>query len=234
MANQVVILPGLDGTDLLLQRFVERAPSNRSTTVIRLPDRPSDDYESLCSLMSARVQALGHCHLIAESFSGPLGIMLARQLPELVDRLTLVASFVESPLPRIARWIPWSLNLRAPIPLVAIRYLLVGNDRDPAIEVKHAIRQTSVSTLAKRLRSLSSVDVRSQLASLHCPVDYIRPNHDRLVTQRSVDRIKAVCPRVIVHEIDGPHLILQTRPAESWAVILRGDGQSVFAFENAL
>ena len=43
---RIVMLPGLDGTDLLLEHFVELAPACVTVTVVPLPDDPNDDYES--------------------------------------------------------------------------------------------------------------------------------------------------------------------------------------------
>ena len=43
---RIVMLPGLDGTDLLLDHFVELAPAGVTVTVVPLPDDPNDDYES--------------------------------------------------------------------------------------------------------------------------------------------------------------------------------------------
>jgi len=96
---RIVILPGLDGNDLLLTRFIELVPAGFTATVMPLPDDPADDYESLSSSLAVRLRQLAPCHLVAESFSGPLGILLAFRHPDIVARLTLVASFASSPAP---------------------------------------------------------------------------------------------------------------------------------------
>jgi hypothetical protein len=42
------VFPGLDGTDLLLDRFAELAPQSHSVQICQLPDNPSDGYANLC------------------------------------------------------------------------------------------------------------------------------------------------------------------------------------------
>ena len=216
---RVVLLPGLDGTDLLLARFIELAPPGYTVTVLSLPDDPADDYESLTCALASRLQDFAPCHLVAESFSGPVGILLARRYPHVVDQLTLVASFGKSPAPWFALWLPWSLLFLLPLPLAVARYFFVADDHALAIRLRHAVRQTSTATLTKRIHCVLNVDVSSDLASLRCPVRYLRPTRDRLVPARAVRRILAANGNVVVHEIDGPHLILQTRPEQAWSAM---------------
>ncbi len=216
---RIVVLPGLDGSDLLLDRFNELAPAGISVTVMPLPDDPANDYESLACVLGTQLRELAPCHLVAESFSGPLGIRLASRHPDIVHQLTLVASFATSPAPWIAKLLPWSLIFRLPLPLVVARYFFVGGNDELASSLKNAIRQTSAATLTKRIHCLLNEDVRSELASLRCPLRYLRPTGDRLVPARVLRNLLAVNKNVIVHEIDGPHLILQTRPEQAWSVI---------------
>ncbi len=214
-----IVLPGLDGTDALLDEFCGLAPDSHDTTVWPLPDDPDADYRSLCDLFKDRLRALGSCCLIAESYSGPLGIILAQALPDVVDRLVLVASFAKRPAPPLARVIPWSLIFRRPMPTwVAKRYFV---EKDPVMidRLKRAVAQTSSRTMASRVRHVLTVDVTEQVATLKCPVMYLRPTRDRLVPKRSAATIVRTNPSVVVREIDGPHLILQTRPSQAWAAI---------------
>ncbi len=216
---RIVILPGLDGTDLLLARFIKLVPNGIAATVIPLPDDPADDYDSLPLKLASQLDKFAPCHLVAESFSGPIGIRIAARCPDIVNQLTLVASYVNSPAPSIARCLPWSLIFRAPLPIVAARYFFVGPDHEMAVRLRNAIRQTSTATLTKRIHCVFNVDVCSELASLRCPVRYLRPTRDRLVPARAIRTILDVNRDVTVHEIDGPHLILQTRPEQAWSAI---------------
>lgn len=216
---RVVILPGLDGTDLLLAPFIELAPPGCTVTIMPLPDDPTDDYESLTCALASRLLDFAPCHLVAESFSGPVGILLSARYPHAVDQLTLVASFAKSPAPWFAPWLPWSLLFLSPLPLAVARYFFVAADHALAMRLRHAVRQTSTATLVKRIHCVLNVDVSSELASLRCPVQYLRPTGDRLVPARAVRGILAANGNVVVHEIEGPHLILQTRPEQAWSAM---------------
>ena len=219
--TQIIVLPGLDGTDLLLDRFREYAPPAFEMAIASLPDNPDDDYVTLCDYLSARIRNLDSCHIVAQSFSGPLAILLAHRHPDIVHRLTLVASFATSPIPFIGRFLPWSLLFRLPMPSLMARRFFVGADSSIIPALKNAIRQTSPPTLVQRIHCLMNVDVTSHLSELDCALTYIRPTQDRLVSKSAVNTIVGVNKSVVVREIDGPHLILQTRPKQAWASILR-------------
>jgi len=217
-----IILPGLDGTNLLLDRFRELTPESLDVRVLPIPDDPIANYDTLCDHFSKRIQSLESCHLIAESFSGPLGILLAHRHPKIIQRLTLVATFATSPAPIIARLIPWSIFFRLPMPNWVARRYFVGPNQSLVDGLKYAVRQTSPPTLIQRMHCLMCVDVTSQLSELECTVLYLRPKHDRLVPQRSLNTIINVKSSISVREIDGPHLILQSRPQKAWESILDG------------
>ena len=216
----IYILPGLDGTDLLLQRFVELAPSETLVQVIPLADDPDANYDSLVEEVLKVIGAFVPCHIIAESFSGPIGILLARRFPEVVCRLTLVSSFAQSPTPSFAKFVPWKLLFRMPMPnFVANRYFL-GSESALAPMLRKAIGTTSVATLARRIRCVMKVNVSQELSEIACPIDYVWPSNDRLVPLWSVRNILKINPRTFVIPIHGPHLIMQTRPKETWKGIL--------------
>lgn len=85
-------------------RFAQLAPVEYSVRILPLTDNASDYDDSLTDSIANRLREFGSCHLIAESFSGPIAIRIAALHPELVRQLTLVASVPKSPVPGIARW----------------------------------------------------------------------------------------------------------------------------------
>ncbi len=132
-----IILPGLDGTDRLLARFCELAPESIHASVCSLPDDPTKNYDSLCDHFFEQFRVLESCHLIAESFSGPLGILLAHRLPDIIKRLTLVATFATPPGPFLSRFVPWSLVFRLPMPSLIARHYFAGANRLLIDELKN-------------------------------------------------------------------------------------------------
>ncbi|HBE69083.1 MAG TPA: hypothetical protein DDW52_13115 [Planctomycetaceae bacterium] len=214
-----IVLPGLDGSDTLLQPFVDAAPHNTLARVESLPDRQFTDYSSLADHFSETLCDAPPCLLIAESFSGPLAILLAHRLPELVQRLVLVATFATAPVPRVVKFLPWFLLLRLPIPARAAR-VLIGDHQELLPSLRIAIRQQQVATLASRISMLCSVDVKSQLAALHRPITYLTATDDRLISPRYGRDIASAYPKTDNRSVNGPHLILQTQPDECWKQIL--------------
>ena len=217
--TSTLILPGLDGTELMLAPFLKSIPKENSPAVGLLPDDPKMGYSELAAHFSPRMSDQSSVHIIAESFSGPIGVLLARQHQDVVKRLTLVASFVTSPVPSIASFLPWSIIFRLPMPAwVASRYF-VGDDRTLIPSLQNAVKQHYPATLRNRLALVQSVDVSEQYAGLECELTYIRPSHDRLVPRHCGDKILEINPATKCHRIDGPHLILQTQPDNSWQAI---------------
>lgn len=216
---KTIVLPGLDGTDWLLDPFCAHAPESHDVTVWPLPDT-SADYRSLCEHFSDGIRRLGSCHLVAESFSGPLGILLASRHPEVVKRLTLVATFATTPTPWFARFVPWTLLFSLPLPAWVARRYFVGSKGSLIQLLRRAIRQSSRQVLAGRMRCVMNVDVTAELSDLNCKAVYVRPKNDRLVPLDSLTTILNTNPSIAVCELDGPHLILQTQPKEVWKRIV--------------
>ena len=216
-SKHVILLPGLDGNVDLHDDFVRHAPPDTSVSPISLPDK-SLDYVGLCDHVSAAIQSgetPDSIHLIAESFSGPLGILLAHRNPELIRRLTLVASFAKSPAPWFSHYLPWKHITRRKLPKFVASYYF-GADQELASRLRSSIQCTSPETLEYRIRCVLKVDVRDQLAELDCPIEYLRATKDRLVPYGASSTILAANRNTVVHEIEAPHLMLQTKPKEVW------------------
>ena len=215
----ILILPGLDGTDLMLGRFARLCSEHQPTIVGTLPDDTILEYSGLADHFSAIVRELSACHIVAESFSGPIAILLATRYPEIVTRLTLVASFATSPVPRIASYLPWSVIFRLPMPSLIARFFFVGDHKSLIPNLRLAIRQNTTSILCHRLALVQNVDVSLEYSELNCRLSYLRPTNDRLVPHACVDRMLELNPVTTVHDIDGPHLILETHPEHAWQQI---------------
>lgn len=217
---KTLVLPGLDGTADLLEPFCRASPSTHQVDVLSLPDSRTSGYPELCAHFSRRVSDAQRCILIAESFSGPLAILLAKQNPEVVKQLILVATFVRSPTPRIASIIPWRFAFRIRAPRFAVRRWLVGDFVELVRPVQLAAQRHAAATLARRMDSILAVDVSSDLRSIRCPILYLQATQDRVVSKCHADQISALNDRVTVRQLVGPHLILQAQPSLAWQHIL--------------
>ena len=217
--SSILILPGLDGTDLMLGRFRELCATKHRATVGTLPDDTMSDYSALADHFASMVAEMHACHIIAESFSGPIGILLAKRHPEIVTRLTLIASFATSPMPKLGALLPWTLVFRYPMPNWVARHFFVGEHRSVTPVLKNAVRQNTPAILRHRLNLVQKVNLLEEYSELKCRLSYLRPSNDRLVPQRCLDELLNSNPATIVHEIEGTHLILETQPENAWRQI---------------
>jgi len=212
-------MPGMDGTGLLFRDFAHFLRAEVQHDVVRYP--PSDvlGYDELLQRVTVPD---GDIAIVAESFSGPLAIRLAARLGERVRALVLVATFARPPSLLVApAALCGSLIFRVPPPRAALRTFLLGPDSSD-VEVdalRRVIRGVAPAVMAKRLREIAEVDVRHHLDTIRCPVLYLRGSRDRVVTESSVDDIRAGLPALAVETVDAPHLVLQRRPEETGRLV---------------
>lgn len=220
-----VLLPGLDGTGILFEPL-KRAIANDPVDVIAYSPSEPLSYPALVEFVLAALPPEGDYLLLAESFSGPIGILAAAQARHPPRALALCASFAACPLSgmmkAIARIAAGFVFRRKPPKWFVRRYLL-GNDVSPVMltEFYRAIAMVSPAVLEHRLRSLLDVDVRASLERLPIPVLYIRGSKDRLVGIRGLRTVKECSPNLQVQSLEAPHLVLQRKPEESVAAVRR-------------
>jgi pimeloyl-ACP methyl ester carboxylesterase len=155
--------------------------------------------------------------IIAESFSGPIGVRVASKRPTGLTALVLVASFVTPPMGAISRWlVRLGAGLAARLPLspnIVTNFLLAENaDEDSIAEVQEAVRSVRPHVLASRLRMVATLDVRSDLKACAVPILYLAGSQDRLVPPHRVHQLVTLHPQTVLRTIPAPHLVLQTAP----------------------
>ena len=212
--TRLVLLPGLDGTGDLFAPLID-ALQGISTQVIRYPpDRPMS-YAAHEDCARAELPRDEDYVLLAESFSGPVGITLAAERPPRLKGLVLCVSFVSNPLPvfgGLARLVERLPAVRMP-PMLAEPWLHAGRGT-PALRRLHAAAMARVAApvLRARVAALLSVDRRAELRRIAVPMLYLRATRDRLVPSSAARRVLEVRPDVQLVEIAGPHMLLQTEP----------------------
>ncbi len=221
---RAIVLPGMHGNALLLKEFQQRAPEHFDVRVHELLDSEWS-YDQLLERMKPLVIDSKPCVLIAESFSGPLIVKLAADLPDVVTHLVLVATFVTPPTPWAAKCVPWPLLFRLPMPRSSAEFWMVGRGRSRQFidHIRDAVGRTPPGTLAKRMRQTMQVNATHELSQVRCPVLYIQAKQDRMVPPHCLTAIEEVASagnvQLQTEQLDGPHLILQTHPSEAWDAI---------------
>jgi pimeloyl-[acyl-carrier protein] methyl ester esterase len=214
-----VVFPGMHGTTDLMDDFVAAAPSDARVEVVALPPLPLG-YPELASHFESTLQLTPASVLIAESFSGPLAILLAERRS--VAALILCNTFVRAPYLRAFAALPLVLLARIPPPPFLVRHFIVGPSASDAVVegLREVIASVPAELLASRARSALSIDVTSQLARCTSPMLYLRGTQDHLVRDRSVKAVVgAASEPVFVAYIKAPHLLLKTSPREAWRAI---------------
>ncbi len=216
--SHFLLMPGMDGTARLFDAFEDAMPPEWTSERVVYPTNRAATLQQHVEVAGAALDSTEACFIVAESFSGPIALMLAtRDRSSRIRGIVLVASFVSPPM---AFWIRKFARAGAgaaaqvPPPRFAIRRWLVGPTASSAVvdNVRSSIASVQPSALASRARILAEVDARQHLEHVRLPVLALEAAHDRVVPgwarrefaeQRGVEHVV----------IEGPHLLLQTRPA---------------------
>jgi pimeloyl-ACP methyl ester carboxylesterase len=225
---KIIILPGLDGTGLLLAEFETILAQQHSVSVIQYPPELFR-YEDLHRWIEKELPDDDFI-FIAESFSGPLAIMLAAQKLPNLKGVIFVATFARSPisLPQIATHLVSVMPIKSAFLSFMIQPLVMGRWSNESFtrSFRNAMQIVPKATLTRRLSEVLTVDVREQLKSLSLPLLYLLATQDRLVPER-MSRDFDLGPGTIF-AVDAPHFLLQSRAEEAAkavsAFLLRCEG----------
>lgn len=220
----LVLLPGLDGIGTRLADFLAHLGEGFDARIVGYPpDRPLD-YAALEQLVRAALPEDRAYVLIGESFSGPIALRIASNAPAGLRAVVLCGSFVRSPFPHLR----WTAPLLAHLPIKSLprwmrALLLWGSDASAGIpaQAQRATAGVAPAVLRTRLAALLTVDARAAAARIRVPMLVIRARHDRLVGRRATREILEAAPHAKTVEVDGPHLLLQTRPCECASLVAR-------------
>lgn len=191
-----VFLPGMDGTGLLLDYQISQC-NLAKTFDIRCLAIPADDLSSWSQLTDSVIRLLGQeiglkrrpVYLCGESFGGCLAMQVARQAPNLVDRIILVnpASCFNQ-----QAWLKWGSYLPSWLPtpiyhvgVMGLLPLLGSLSRMPDQESQNllaAMQSVSHPSSSWRLNLLREFEINhQQLAQISQPVLVIASTDDWLL-----------------------------------------------------
>ena len=210
----LVLLPGLDGTGELFAGFV-RAMKGPAARVVSYPaDRPMT-YAEHEEFARSKLPVGEDYFLLAESFSGPVGISIAAAPPPGLKGLILCCTFASNPLPifgPLAKIFGKLPAMRMPAALAA-PWLYAGR-ATPELRraYESAMAQVSAVTLRARVAAVLALDYRSLVRRIEVPILYLRAKSDRLIPAAAGRAIADLSPGMRMVEIEAPHFLLQTEP----------------------
>ncbi len=220
----LVLLPGLDGTGKLLTDFVSAIATFADVRLVSYPRDEPMGYGALEKLARAALPEDRPCVLLGESFSGPLAMRIAADGPRGLAGVILCSTFAKNPYP----WLRWAHPLVARLPIKSLpRWLrapLLWGSAKPGRAPARADRASagvSAPVLQHRIAAVLTVDESLALARIALPILVLRARSDRLVPRAAAQWIVRIARHAQLIAVDGPHLLLQTRPRECAAHVMR-------------
>jgi pimeloyl-[acyl-carrier protein] methyl ester esterase len=209
-AIPIVLLPGMDGTGLLLADLKARLLQRRCVEVISYPPDPTLGCDALTALVMEGLSGERFV-VLGESFSGPIAIEIAASEPQRVAGLVLASSFARSPLPAVVAPLAKRLDLRW-MPRWATEAALLSGSGTPALKASlHEVLATLPrGVIRRRIAEVAGVDKRERLRHVACPILCLVGSRDRLAGRRSADEIAQSRPDCATRVLDAPHMLLET------------------------
>ena len=217
----LILLPGLQG-GALFDAFVRLLPGDLPTRTFAYPTHTRVTHASMLRHLESQLADADNLILLGESYSGPLALQFACRHTTRVRAVILCASFIAPPVPRLLCYLAQPfIFARFPLPDFLLRFFIAGMDAPRPIvrDLRHAIHANSRQVLAHRVHRAAWVNASAHLRDCPVPVFCLAAARDHLVGRRALRRIRRVRPDIAHCEIDAPHLIVQTRPRESWEAI---------------
>ncbi|MFC4656626.1 MULTISPECIES: alpha/beta fold hydrolase [Rheinheimera] len=217
----LVILPGLDGSGLLYQRFAAALPQDWQVQCFSYPDSPLS-YAELADWLEPQLPDQPFL-LLGESFGGPLAYELARRQPQRVLGLVLCCTFIENPMP----WAPvlwhWlrKLEFTAARRMVLLRYLLWGHEV-PGLraELDQALSMLPQASFIYRVEQVLALKAPTARSELTMPVLYLQAAQDKLVYAHCAQAFQQLLPQLQLFKFQCSHFLLQQQAEKGAEVLL--------------
>lgn len=219
--KKLILLPGMDGTGILFQPFLEQLEANISVQVMNYPGTQELSYADLTQWVLERLPDSEDYHLLAESFSGPIAYQIALKKPRHLKKIIFVASFIQAPNFYISftRFLPLAKIFSQKIPKRALDGLLSGKifrfREATAFSgivnlVEQALVKVEPKVMAYRIREMRGL--KEAKSRLQVPVVYLQASRDDLVSNRQAEIIASLADDFQYYPVEGSHFILQTNP----------------------
>lgn len=223
----IVVLPGLDGTGILLSDFAAAFTVDTAIMIINYPADTVMTYEDLAAYVRQRLPEDDYV-LVGESFSGPLALRIASEPPPGLKGVVLGASFARLDMPA-KRLLSGAAATFPPkiLPMFALSFLLLGKwaTSGNVGNIRMALQMVSAKVLSARAREALAVDLVAQGITVDCPTLLLQARHDRLIPRSAANAVGRICRNLRIESIDGPHFLFQVAQAACASAIQKFGAQ---------
>ena len=216
---RLILLPGVYGTGLMFSPLIDAMPVEYECQVISYPIDKVMSYSELTAYVADQIPQDKPFVILAESFSGPIALMLSEVLGDNLKALILVCTYVTNPHPWLAKLSSFVLKdrivARPPSRFMA-RFMIAGFEMDDEmLDLAFSIqRRVSPRVFRYRLYEAMKVDVSSVLKQVTLPILQMYSTNDRVIPRSAQDKIKKIRPDIKWVAISAPHYLLQTKAEE--------------------
>jgi pimeloyl-ACP methyl ester carboxylesterase len=210
----LVLLPGMDGTGIMFEPFLE-ALGTWPSRVVRYPVALTS-YEDCIAFARDQLPVDRPFLLLGESFSGPVALALGAERPKGLVGVVLCSTFARNPRPHLTWLAPLVRALPLPrLPLSWLRRLLLGGRHAGALDhlVDTMLTFFPSATFKGRLLAVGAVDRTDCLTRILVPILALVAAQDRLVPKAASAWLRHHGPTLDMVRLQGPHWLLQTRAA---------------------
>lgn len=220
----VVLLPGLHGTGRLFEPLTSELTGQVRTQVIAYPSEERLSIQAHARFAANQLPQ-GRIVLLAESFSGLVALTLLAWGTPSIEAVVFSGAFADPPrrwllrlallVPNVGRLIQWT-------PKLLLRRLCFGApvSGEQLALLRTAVQDVPSEILTHRLRLVSTVRISTETV-FDVPCYYLRGRQDHFVPYRATRWFERHFRRFTLEEVEGPHFVLQTNPAECARVVLR-------------
>lgn len=211
----LLLLPGLDGTGMVFDPLLTHLPAEIEAQLVRYPSDRLMSFQEHVAFARKQLPRKKPFVLLAESFSGPIGLQLLADPPGNLIGVIFVATFAHYPCPfwlDAGRILPQGLlqNLFSS-PLFSRFFCLGGASADAVRLFRKALKSVNLNVLSQRLQILAELPPPPD-TTFSGPCLYIQASNDRLVSSRAVAPLQRHLPQLQVENIHGPHIVLLAKP----------------------
>ncbi|MDA8139324.1 MAG: alpha/beta hydrolase [Desulfobacteraceae bacterium] len=223
--QKLIFLPGLDGTGISIEPLRKILPSEVKVQTIRYPAKERLNIDQTVQWAADQITPKEEVVVLAESFSGPVAVVLVASGRIRAKALILCATFARAPRPRLLglrRYLPIATLLKLPWPISILKYFVKGGRHSAEVLLglwKQIKPVVPIEILLHRLEVIHQLDVRPWLKRVKVPCLYLQATGDHTVPAGALSDFTSAIPHLKVARIDGPHFLLQAQPRRSLAAI---------------